>query len=366
MSHRRAALHLATTLMLSALPARRAEATEIVQIPVDAVLDMRPVSTLTNGALVPWTVGIDQDDGFMTTAAAKSLHQTGAALPDDGVFAADAHHPLVVLHFSNAANATANQARSVSGAASFEFDVPPGSYETLYLLLTSSYGDAKLEATFEYANGTSTKTAFTMPDWGTGAALPSPAYFNLVGGLHKWTKAGASVDTPTHALGGIALVPAPNETLVRITLAKLSSPERLTFWGATGVATSRPDAAVDAPGDVGADANVEAGAEARVEAGAEARPDDTASAPVEAGADNRDAAIEDPRDAATGIDVDASPRADAAPRSRGSSAAGCAVGGDDGARRGASLVAVFGALAHALLLARRRKRPTKTSPPAAA
>jgi hypothetical protein len=355
MSHRRAALHLATTLMLSALPARRAEATEIVQIPVDDVLDVRPVSTLTNGALVPWTVGIDQDDGFMTTAAAKSLHQTGAALPDDGVFAADAHHPLVVLHFSNAAPATAPQARSVTGVASFAFDVPPGRYEALYLFLTSSYGDAKLEVTFQYDDGTSTKTAFTMPDWGTGAALPAPppTYFNLIGGLHKWTKQGASVDTPRHALAGVALSPASDKALARVTLAKLSASERLTFWGATGAATSRPDASVDA----GTDAPIDASADAAGNDDATASVDTTPDASV-AGEPKRDAAPETPPDASTGANEDAVASPDAAPRSRTPPTAGCSAAGDHGVRGGRAWVATFCVLVHAIRRARRRTGPT--------
>jgi hypothetical protein len=362
MSHRRTALLLvALAATIAALPARRAGATEVVQIPVDGVLDARPVSTLTGGALVPWTVGIDQDDGFMTTAAAKSLHQTGAALPDDGAFAADAHHPAVVLHFSNAAPATAPQARSVSGVASFAFDVPPATYETLLLFLTSSYGDSKLEVTFQYADGTSTKTAFTMPDWGTGAALPAPppTFFNLVGGLHKWTKAGASVDTPTHALAGVALSPAAGKTMVHLAIAKLSTAERLTFWGATGVATSRPDAGADAPLDASADVSSATG-----DAADAARNDDaidTANAIPDAGAEveaevdaGRDAFAEERGPIAT-APADASSATDAGTRPRATAATGCATAGDPGTDGGLPWGAVFGLLAHAARRGRRRR-----------
>jgi hypothetical protein len=345
-----------------------ARAAEVVQIPVDGVLDARPVATLTGGMLVPWTVGIDQDDGFITTAAATSLHQTGPALPDDGVFAADADHPEVRLHFSNDAPATSPQARSVTGAASFEIDVPASTYETLYLFLTSSYGSAKLEVTFGYADATSTKVAFTMPDWGTGAALPAgpPTYFNLVSGLHKWTKAGASVDTPTHALAGVTLSPAVDKLLVRITIAKVSAPERLTFWGVTGLVTSRP------PTD-GGDAGMGPAADAatvRDAAPEEAAggPRDAAPADTPATAAPADTA-NDPPHTGGGLDgapsnasADASPAAPAGERPRASG--GCAVTGEALAGdAGLPLVFILAVVAARVVRPSSRRRDAAASTP---
>src|SRR5689334_21332135 len=83
-----------------------AQADQVVQIAVDALLDARAVTTLTDGRLVTWTVGIDgngNSDGYMTAAASK-FHGDPATLktlPDDGKFQADARHPEVALHFSN-------------------------------------------------------------------------------------------------------------------------------------------------------------------------------------------------------------------------------------------------------------------------
>ena len=151
-----------------------------MQLPVDALLNARTVSTLTGGVVVPWTVGVDTDDGFMTMAAATHLGEAGPALPDDARFPADAHHPDIVLHFSNAAAADAPQARVVTGAATFQATLAPGAYATVFLILTSSYGDSPLTVTFTYADASTTTSSFTLPDWGTGNPLPTtpPIFFN--------------------------------------------------------------------------------------------------------------------------------------------------------------------------------------------
>src|SRR5258708_5430768 len=83
--------------------ARVARADQVVQVPVDALLNARAVTTLTGGRLVTWTVGIDGNgsaDGYLTAAASKFHNDPPAlkALPDDGRFPADARHPEVVLH----------------------------------------------------------------------------------------------------------------------------------------------------------------------------------------------------------------------------------------------------------------------------
>jgi hypothetical protein len=215
-------------------------AEQVVQIAIDPLLDGRPVTTLSGGKLVPWTVGIDKDDGYITTAAAQFLKQTGTALPDDATFNGDATHPLMVLHFSNAASPESPQARGVSGVAQFEFDVPHASYSQLFLAVTSSYGDSPIKVTFGYADASSSGAQFTLPDWGTGSALPTnpPIFFNLISGLHKWNHDNASVDTPTHTITGVSLSPDPNKELNHVQIAKSGASSYLVFWGATGIATS--------------------------------------------------------------------------------------------------------------------------------
>jgi hypothetical protein len=269
-----------------------ARADEIVQIPVGALLDGRPVSTLTGGVVVPWTTGLDKDDAYMTVAAATSLHQTGPALPDDGRFAANAEHPEVALHFSNAAPAASPQAHLVTAVGSFEVPVPPTTYRKVQLYLTSSYGDAPLAIKMTYADRTTTTATFVLPDWGTGKALPTtpPIFFNLIAGLHKWNSAGVSLDTPSHTITGVTLTPAADRALTAIEITKTTAAPWLTFWGATGIATGPASGRADAGSDAGASADgardVAAETTVAVEAGApEADASSSEDGAAEAGDD---------------------------------------------------------------------------------
>jgi hypothetical protein len=222
---------------------RPSKADVVVQVPVDALLDSRPVSTLTGGVVVPWSVGLDDTDGFITTAANTFLKQPGPALPDDGTFPADSGRPEIVLHFSNAADAKTPQARIVTGTSNFEITVPHAQYSKMYLLVASSIGDSPLTLTLTYADMTSTPLSFTLPDWGTGQPLPTnpPIFFNLISGLHKWNQQDMSIDTPSHAITGVELSPDVAKQLSSIRVEKTSAPQTLAFWGATGIATSAPD-----------------------------------------------------------------------------------------------------------------------------
>ena len=226
---------------------------QVVQIAVDPLLDGRPVTTLGNGALVPWTVGIDKDAGYITAAAAQFLGQAVNALPNDGTFAADAAHPEMVLHFSNAASATSPQARGVSGVADFEIAVPEAHYTQLFLALTSSYGDSPLSLTFVYADASLGTVQFTLPDWGTGHALPSdpPIFFNLISGLHKWNRANAAIDSPSHTITGVKLSPEVSKALSAVRVHKGGTAPYLVFWGATGVALGSTEANGGAAGSAG-------------------------------------------------------------------------------------------------------------------
>jgi MYXO-CTERM domain-containing protein len=337
-------------------------ADQVVQVPADGVLDGRSVSTLTGGMVVPWTTGIDKDDAYMTLAAAKSLGQAGPALPDDGKFAANATHPEVVLHFSNAAPAAAPQTHLQTAMGAFVVPVPRASYSKVFLFLTASYGDAPLAIKMSYADGTSTMTTFTLPDWGTGKALPtSPAiFFNLIGGLQKWTKTGMNLDTPAHTITGVTLTPAGDRTLTSIEVNKTTAAPWLTFWGATGIATSAVGGGMDAGADVTADAAAEvaavrdAEAEQAPEPAAEPTPEpaaeptpEPAAEPTPEPAAEAGAPAPEPHDAGV-VEVAAAPVDAARPPAR--SSGGCSVAG---ASEGSPL-----ALALAVLLAsRRRRRP---------
>ncbi len=234
-----------------------AAADEVVQVPVDALLDGRPVTTWTAGQIVTWTSGVDDTDGLMTAAAEAHLNETGAALPDDGAFAADTRHPEILLHFSNAAPAAAPQAHSVMGAGQFEIPVPAGSYTSVFVIFTSSYGPCALAFTLTYGDGSSSTASVTVPDWAMGAPANDPVLFDLIGGMHKWTAQNQEIDTPNHTLTGVQLAPMAGKPLSGILVNKADATPVLWFWGATGVASS----VVDAGGPPGDAASVDAAAD---------------------------------------------------------------------------------------------------------
>src|SRR5882672_7195118 len=232
----------------------RARADQVVQLPVDSVLTGRAVSTLSGGAVVPWTSGVDRNDGLMTAAAVAHLGQTGVALPDDGAFPADARHPEIVLHFSNAAPPTSPQTAAINDVGNLDVAIPPSFYSKLFLVLTDAANGAPptgspVMLTMTYADNATTMVSLTWPDYGTGAPPPAdpPGLFNLISGMHKWNKADMSVDAPTHALTGLELKADASRRLIGLRVSKLDAGKVLVFWGLTGVAIS----AVDAGGEAG-------------------------------------------------------------------------------------------------------------------
>ena len=264
--------------------ARHALADTVVQIPVDSVLDGRSVSTLNGATVVPWTPGqgLDGDgnsDGFVTTAVEAVLFQQmltnaiGKALPDDGVFPADARHPDIVLHFSNAAPTTSPQTHQVhiaAGPQTFHFAVPQATYSKMFLLITSSEGVAALTTALTYADGTPASTQnFMLPDYGIGGAPANdPIYFNLIAGMRKWNTQDREGDSTTHTITGIELTPSTTGMLADIQVTKTNG-AHVVFWGATGIATSAVDAGSPAGDDAGS-AGSEAGAAGDAEAEAQA------------------------------------------------------------------------------------------------
>jgi hypothetical protein len=240
-----------------------AAADEVVQVPIDSLLDGRPVTTWTAGQIVTWTVGVDDTDGLMTATAEAQLNETGVALPDDGTFAGDATHPEIVLHFSNAAPAAAPQAHYVMGAGQFDIPVAEGAYTSVFLIFTSSKGGSALGFTLTYADGSSSTANVTVPDWAMGAPANDPALFDLIGGMHKWTAQNQEIDTPNHTLTGVQLAPTAGKALSSIRVNKPDAMPTLWFWGATGVASSLVDAGeppMDAASDAAADVGTAADA----------------------------------------------------------------------------------------------------------
>ena len=215
-------------------------ADQVVQIPIDALLNARPVTTLTGGALVTWTKGIDgggTGNGY-ETAAASAFHKDAKvnALPDDGKFAANDRHPEVVLHFSNDAPATAPQAHSVNGAGDFTFAPPVATYSKLFLFLTSAEGASSLKVTLSYG-ATSEVVNITLPDYFDDVKTTDAVVFYLASNMAKWSNQNNIAEMAHHNLDGIEIHPMAGQMLTSVKVEK-TAPGYMVFWGATGIATS--------------------------------------------------------------------------------------------------------------------------------
>jgi hypothetical protein len=336
-------LTLATTVF-AIMTTRLARADIVVQIPIDPLLNGRPVTTFTDGKVIPWTAGqgLDAMDGLVTSAVEKALGQTGVALPDDGTFALDANHPEAVLHFSNDALATSRQSYFLNGPGDFQFAVPQATYSRLFLYMTSSYGASPLTITTTYAGGQPSTTSFMLPDWGTGEALPTnpPIFFNLIAGMHKWTPEDQQVDSPVHTITGVVISPDSNRTLTSVQVHSSATMQHLIFWGATGLATNPIDAgmthgeagAADDGGDAAAgdasgtsDEAAEASSgSAQSSGGADATSGSTAESVGSTGSTQDGASGGPPTDTAS-ADVSASGSASGAAPTRQPVSAGCAL-----------------------------------------
>ncbi|HXK19373.1 MAG TPA: hypothetical protein VNG33_16295 [Polyangiaceae bacterium] len=247
-----------------------AAADTVVQVPCDGVLDGRTVATFTGGVVVPWVAmqGVDGDgngDGYVTTAVEAELVKqgktvggtAGKALPDDGLFAMDARHPDIQLHFSNAADKASPQTHQIyiaKGMQSMQLPVPAATYSKMFLILTASEGAAALTVTFNYAGGAQpVVTKFMLPDYGVGGATNpnDPIYFNLIAGMRKWTGTLQEGDGPSHTITGIVTTPSATDKLTSIGIEKTNG-SHVVFWGATGIATSAVDIGPGGAGGGGA------------------------------------------------------------------------------------------------------------------
>jgi hypothetical protein len=253
----RTTIFAAAILIAGVTLARRAAAADtVVQVPVDSVIDGRTVSTVSGTTITPWTPGqgVDGDgnaDGYVTNAVEALLAtmnktpggKAGVALPDDGMFAANARHPAVVLHFSNAAPTTSPQTHQIhqnAGSQMFQFDVPQATYSKMFVFITASEGAAKLTITLNYAGGTAPAAQMlTLPDYGIGGATNpnDPVFFNLIAGMRKWSTTDNEGDSTTHTITGIELNPSATAMLTSIKVEKTNG-SHCVFWGATGIATS--------------------------------------------------------------------------------------------------------------------------------
>lgn len=239
MKRLRARLPLLTLLLFLMAFVQSALGDTVVQIPLGSVLNTRSVTTLTNGALVTWQIGIDgggNGNGYLTSAASlfkgdKNLK----ALPDSGKIPGDARHPEVTLNFSNADGA-GNQTRYMPGAGEFTFSVPQGKYSKLFLFFTSAEGASSLQLKLTYVDSSETRSV-VMPDYYNDIKPDDPVLFYLVKDLPKWNKSNTMTEANHHNIDGIELHPVAGKFLTGVTVSKTAA-GYLVFWGATGIATT--------------------------------------------------------------------------------------------------------------------------------
>jgi len=231
-----------------------------VQIPIDSLLNARPVSTVSNGVVVPWSPGQGIDgngggNGFVTQSVAAKLGYTGPALPDDGIFPAAKGLPEFDLYFSDSNSPTSFQAHNVHAnvVGAIQFAVPQATYSSIYLVLTDSENADMLTVTMTYADSTTSMVGpFTMPDCDQGlpANTKDVSYFSLFSG-QKWSSTDGPNDNMGHSITGVILTPTPTKPLTGMVINKPSDGHYLVFWGAVGMATSAVDAGASSAEDSG-------------------------------------------------------------------------------------------------------------------
>lgn len=219
--------------MLGFNPAKKGR---VIQVDVRNILNARPVTVFHNGRLITWSTGIDgggKGDGYLTMSAAifngdKAPH----ALPDDAVFAANASHPKIVLHYNN--NDTVNnQTLNVAGEGSFIVNLPAQRYTSIYLCLTSAEGPSHLQLQMAYEDGTEQQDVL-LPDYYNDLPPNDPGITYLAHDLAKWNSQNNMAETDHHNIDAVILHPDAKRMLKAIQVSKTKA-GYLVFWGATGM-----------------------------------------------------------------------------------------------------------------------------------
>jgi len=230
-------MHLKLALLIAgALSGSTAAWAAPIQIDCTSVFNARPISTYSNGALVPWTVGIDgagRADGFATVSAARANDDSFVhALPDNGDFPRTADHPDVRLSYNNADDKRA-QARAMEGASSCEISIPAKSFQTLFLFFTSAEGPSEVSATLHYQDGKVQRETIQIPDYYRAPIRSEKSLFALASDLAKWNAKGKMAEADHHFIYGWKIRTDDSRPLQSVTLEKTQA-GYLVFWGATG------------------------------------------------------------------------------------------------------------------------------------
>jgi hypothetical protein len=206
---------------------------KVIQVDISSLLNIRPVTTLTNGKLIPWTKGVDRENGYLTTAAALANGETNPkAIADDPLIPANEHHPAILLHYNNN-DGSKNQAMLLADTNSFTIKVPKNKYTAFYICLTSAYGKSNLQYELIYNDGSETKTII-VPDWANDVPDNDPNFSYVVHDLAKWTNKNFRTEDNHHNIHALNVHPNSKRVLAGIRVRNLSKTYAL-FWAATGV-----------------------------------------------------------------------------------------------------------------------------------
>jgi hypothetical protein len=208
----------------------------LIQFNIDKLLNARPVTTFTNNKLTPWTKGIDGNglgDGYFTLSAAlfngdKEPH----ALPDGPLFAANATHPAIKLHYSNT-DSLHKQACAITGVGEAKFDVPRAKYSSVYLALTSAEGASSIRVWFNYIDGAECK-GFTVPDYYWDIKADDTDFCYLAHDLAKWGNKNNMTEKDHHNIDLLTVHPDSTRVLKSVGIAK-TKPGYLVFWAGAGM-----------------------------------------------------------------------------------------------------------------------------------
>jgi len=221
------------SLLLIGIPTFQSSQT--IQLDISKILNARPVSTLNNNHLTPWTKGIDGGglgDGYLTFSAAlfngaKDPH----ALPDDPLFAANNSHPEIRLHYSNT-DSLHYQTCNISGEGNVKFAVPQQKYKAVYLALTSSEGASQLHIVLTYQTGYSTNN-ITLPDYYADLDPANKSLSYLAHDLAKWGDKNNMTEKDHHNIDLLKVETDRKKILKSINLKK-DKAGYLVFWAAAG------------------------------------------------------------------------------------------------------------------------------------
>lgn len=215
-----------------------------VQVDVSALLNARPVTTLTAGKLVNWTNGVDgggKGNGYLTMAAALAVgDQDPKALPDNPLIPAAGSRPEMLLHYSND-EGQANQACVVEAEKELVIPVPKKKYSHMFMAWTSSEGGSPITVDLTYADGTSESRTVTIPDYYTDPPKSNPRLGYVLRDLAKWGPTNRMREKDHHCIHTLDVAPDAKRELASVRVTKKPGKSYLLFWAATGVLAASAD-----------------------------------------------------------------------------------------------------------------------------